>query len=36
MPEKDKSIIKYNHGRNFTKVPFINYADTEQSLYLRK
>ena len=29
MPEKDKKILKYNHGEMLLKVPFAIYADLE-------
>ena len=29
MPNKDNNILKYNHGENFMKAPFIIYADLE-------
>ena len=29
MPEKDKKILKYNHGEMSLKVPFAIYADLE-------
>ena len=32
MPEKDKKILKYNHGEKSMKVPFIIYADLESLL----
>ena len=32
MPEEDNKIIKYNHGENSMKVPFIIYGDLESLL----
>ena len=32
MPEKNKIILKYNHGEKSMKVPFIIYADMESLL----
>ena len=33
MPEKfDKNILKYNHGQNSIKIPFVIYADKESLL----
>ena len=29
MPTKDNNIIKYNHGENSMKAPFIIYTDLE-------
>ena len=27
MPKRENKILKYNHGENYKKVPFIVYAD---------
>ena len=32
MPDKDNNILKYNHGENFMKAPFIIYADMDSLL----
>ena len=32
MPNEDNNILKYNHGENFMKAPFIIYADMQSSL----
>ena len=32
MPNEDNKILKYNHGENSLKVPFIIYADLESLL----
>ena len=32
MPNEDNKILKYNHGQNSLKVPFIIYADLEPLL----
>ena len=32
MPEKDNKILKYNHGEESMKVPFLIYADLESLL----
>ena len=32
MPDKDNNILKYNHGENSMKLPFIIYADMESLL----
>ena len=32
MPNKDNNILKYIHGENFMKAPFIIYADMESLL----
>ena len=32
MPNEDNKILKYNHGENLLKVPFIIYADLESLL----
>ena len=29
MPTKNNNIIKYNHGENYMKLPFVIYADLE-------
>ena len=34
MPQKDRNILKYNHGERSRKGPFVIYA--ECSLYLKK
>ena len=31
MPKKGNEILKYNHGEQSMKFPFINYADMESS-----
>ena len=32
MSKEDNKILKYNHGEEYMKVPFINYADLESLL----
>ena len=32
MPDKDNNVLKYNHGENSMKVPFIIYAEKESLL----
>ena len=32
MPKEDNKILKFNHGENSMKVPFIIYADLESLL----
>ena len=32
MPNKDNNILRYSHGENFMKAPFIIYADLESLL----
>ena len=34
MPEEENEILKYNHGENWMKYPFIIYPDLE-SVYLK-
>ena len=33
MPKKGKSILKYNHGEEYTKIPFSTYSCTDSLLH---